>query len=433
VAAAGGGAMRDKVGMKRIFAAIILLMGFSSAAAPVQAFDLMQPRTWPLDMDPRDWPFTLIPIPEVATNPNGGVTYGVLFAALFKDDQNQINHILAPDINNNTDLGPGGAVRFFSYPSEDTQWYALAGAQEKIARVFDGNYATGRQHDRWWSFDGRLFFERDPTERFFGVGNDSRLGGESNYTTEQVYVKGLFGWNITRNLQLALVLRPRYVRILKGAFDSIPQTTTLYPNQKGIHGGSEVYNEMRLAYDDRDSIDIPRNGGLATLYAGFADRRLMSSVSYTRMGLELRHYWSFWKRFTLAARGYIQYSPAGNEIPFWSLARLGGDDSQLYDQETLRGYGAGRFVDNNLADFNVELRTRVFEADVFGNHGIAELAPFFEAGRVWRNLSEDPLSDLHPVGGIGFRAIAEPFVVGYVDVGWGGEGAAVFSGINYPF
>jgi hypothetical protein len=24
-------------------------------------------------------------------------------------------------------------------------------------------------------------------------------------------------------------------------------------------------------------------------------------------------------------------------------------------------------------------------------------------------------------------------VVGYVDIGWGGEGAAIFSGINYPF
>jgi hypothetical protein len=48
-------------------------------------------------------------------------------------------------------------------------------------------------------------------------------------------------------------------------------------------------------------------------------------------------------------------------------------------------------------------------------------------------MSEDPVTDLHPVGGAGFRAIAEPFVVGYVDLGFGGEGAAVFSGINYPF
>ncbi len=419
--------------MKRLLVAILGFVAVIGIAMPSQAFDWMEPQSWPAPFNPHDWPFTLFPVPEVATDPNGGVTYGVLLAFLLKDEQNQISSIFAPDVNNNTDLGAGGTVRYFSYPSEDTEWYALAGAQENIARVVDINYSTGRQHEKWWSFDGRIFFERDPTERFFGIGNDSRLGGKSNYTTEQVYVKGQFGWNITNKLQLAAVLRPRYVRILKGAFNSIPQTTSLYPTLKGINGGSEEYNELRLTYDNRDSIDIPRKGGLALIYGGFADRRLMSSVSYTRFGAELRHYWSFWKRFTLAAHAYIQYSPAGNEIPFWSLARLGGDDSTLYDQETLRGYGAGRFVDNNLAVGNIELRTRVFEADLFGTHGVAELAPFFEAGRVWRKLSEDPLSDLHPVGGIGFRAIAEPFVVGYVDIGWGGEGAAVFSGINYPF
>jgi len=419
--------------MKRIITAVLGLLALIGATIPACALDLTEPKSWPSPFNPYDWPFTLIPVPEVATNPNGGVTYGVLLACLFKDDQNQISSILAPDINNNTDLGAGGTVRYFSYPSEDTQWYALAGAQENIARVVDLTYSTGRQRERWWSFDGRMFFERDPTERFFGIGNDSRLGGESNYTTEQVYVKGVFGWNITKQLQLSAVIRPRYVRILDGAFDSIPQTTSLYPNVKGIGGGSEEYNEMRMTYDNRDSIDIPRKGGLALIYAGFADRRFMSSVSYTRFGVELRHYWSFWKRFTLATHGYIQYSPAGNETPFWSLARLGGDDSLLYDEETLRGYGAGRFVDNNLDVANVELRTRVLEADLFGNHGILELAPFFEAGRVAHQMSQNPLSSLHPVGGMGFRAIAEPFVVGYVDVGWGGEGAAVFSGINYPF
>jgi len=31
------------------------------------------------------------------------------------------------------------------------------------------------------------------------------------------------------------------------------------------------------------------------------------------------------------------------------------------------------------------------------------------------------------------RAVANPFVVGYVDVGYGHERLAVFSGINYPF
>jgi hypothetical protein len=88
--------------------------------------------------------------------------------------------------------------------------------------------------------------------------------------------------------------------------------------------------------------------------------------------------------------------PAGNEVPFWSLARLGGDESQLYDQETLRGYGAGRFIDNNLFVANLEVRTRVFETDLFGTHGIAEIAPFLETGRVFHNMTQNPLSNMHP-------------------------------------
>jgi hypothetical protein len=432
--------------MRRMLRSLLLIAFVLCSVMPAAAFSLLQPDSWPTPLNPvrwpdpfnpTHWPFTLIPIPEVATNPNGGVTYGALFAFLFTNKKGEIQNIFAPDINNNTDLGVGGAVRFFSYPSENTQWYAQAEAHRNLQRQVDLNFSTGRKHDQWWSFAGRIFFEHDPTERFFGIGNDSRLGGESNYETKQVYVRALFGWNVSEHFQIALVSRPRYVRIGNGAFNSIAQTRTVYPNVKGINGGSEIYNEIRATYDTRDVLDIPRAGGLAVIYAGNADRRFMSSVSYNRVGVDLRHYWTpGWfpsRRLTIAGQVYVQYTPAGRETPFWSMARLGGEESLLYDQQTLRGYGVGRFTDDNMSMANFEFRTRVYEKDIFGTHGIAEVAPFAEAGRVFHNMSENPLTDLHPVGGIGLRAIAEPFVVGYVDIGFGGEGAAVFSGINYPF
>jgi hypothetical protein len=52
---------------------------------------------------------------------------------------------------------------------------------------------------------------------------------------------------------------------------------------------------------------------------------------------------------------------------------------------------------------------------------------------VFARTSTFPLQQLHTVGGVGFRGIARPFVVGYVDIGYGSEGVAVFTGINYPF
>src|SRR5271163_3979253 len=119
--------------MRRLLA-ILLLLASTLAAIPANAFTLLDPSSWPPSLNPHNWPFSLYPIPEVATNPNGGVTYGILTAFLLKDNSGDIRYIFAPDVNNNSTLGPGGNVRFLAYPSEDTQWYAVAGAQENIAR-----------------------------------------------------------------------------------------------------------------------------------------------------------------------------------------------------------------------------------------------------------------------------------------------------------
>ncbi len=421
--------------------ALMLTLGLC-CARPVRAFSLidpdtwpgyLNPNTWPSTLNPHNWPFTMIPVPEIESDPNSGVTYGVLLAMLFNDSNNQITNILAPDVNNNSTLGAGGTFRLLSYPSADEQWWVIGGLQEKIARNVDLYYARGRTHQSTWSFTGHFFFERDPTERFFGIGNDASEGNETNYTTEQLYFEGTLGYNITPRLQVALFERPRYVRIFNGAFNNIPSIFKLFPSLKGLDGGSEWLNQLQLSYDTRNSIDIPTDGGYEMIYASFADRSMGSSISYTRFGLDIRHYFPIGQKITLATHGYLQYMPSGNEVPFWSMGRLGGEESMLFQQQTLRGYGAGRWVDNNLFDVNVEMRARVFDTDIFNTHGILELAPFLDAGRVFHNPGEVFVTDLHPVGGMGFRGIAEPFVVGFVDVGWGGEGAAVFSGINYPF
>lgn len=425
--------------IKRIFGVIAVLAGLCMVLAPARASDitdLFDPDTWQWPrnfslVNPNTWPF--LPVPEVATDPNAGTTAGILGVFLFTDDNQRISSIFAPDIETNTTMGPGTTIRYLSYPSEDTQWYAVGGLQEKIARKMDLDYQSGRERKNWWSFEGRFYFERDPTERFFGVGNNSRLGSQTNYTTEQVYGLGFLGLNFNENLQLGFSLRPRYLRFFNGAFTNLPSIFKLFPHQKGLGGGSETPLQALLAYDTRDSLEIPRQGGLALLYGAIADRRVMSSVSYTRFGGELRRYYSVNKNLTLAGHLFVEYQPVGNELPFWAMARLGGEDSLLTDQQTLRGYGAGRFIDNNLAVANLEARLRVWERDLFGTHGILELAPFFEMGRVGHALGYNPFNDFHSVGGIGFRGIAEPFVVGYVDVGYGGEGVAIFSGINYPF
>jgi Omp85 superfamily domain len=419
-----------------VFSALLCLLAVRARAGVLgsNAKNWSAPQSWisPI-FHPSQWPFSLFPVPEIATDPNSGTTIGILPVFLFTDNQQQIRQIIAPDVAINTILVASGNFRYLAYPSSDTQYYLTAGGSQNIARRADLFFSTGRDRNKWWSFEGRLFFEKDPTERFFGLGNNSAQGNETNYTTEQLYFSGTLGINFTHQLQLAVTEQPWYVRIQRGALDNLPFIGTRFPSLKGLDGGSEIVTQLVASYDTRDSVDIPRRGGLYRAYYGVADRAFLSSFSYNQVGFELRHYLPVTPRVTLAARIYSQYTPAGAETPFWAMARLGGENSFLFGQQTLRGYGAGRFVDNNLTDLNLEIRTRVYETTIMSTHCTLELAPFLEAGKVFEYANQNPVTPLHPVGGLGFRAIAEPFVVGYVDVGWGSQGPAYFSGINYPF
>ncbi len=81
----------------------------------------------------------------------------------------------------------------------------------------------------------------------------------------------------------------------------------------------------------------------------------------------------------------------------------------------------------------MEVRTRVWSLRLFGVNAVLELSPFVEAGQVFRKVTESPVGDLHWVGGLGFRGVVRPQIVGFVDIGYGAEGSAIFTGVDYPF
>jgi outer membrane protein assembly factor BamA len=179
----------------------------------------------------------------------------------------------------------------------------------------------------------------------------------------------------------------------------LPFTATLFPHLKGLTGGSELLNELVASYDTRNSLQIPTNGGLIALFASASDRSLFSSASYPEFAADLSRYLSVNSRITLAGQLYAHYVPAAGETPFWTMSSLGGDgpgESSLLglpisDQQTWRGGGAGRFIDNNLFSANLEGRMRVYELDLFNTHSIVELAPFVDLGRVFHNASGNPV------------------------------------------
>jgi outer membrane protein assembly factor BamA len=374
-----------------------------------------------------------LPIPSVGADPNSGTTVGLLPVWLHTDENHDITRIIAPDVTHNPYFGWGFHGRLYSYNSQDEQWSIVGGAREKVERELDVQYLLGRLHQGNFTSTSDADFDRDGTPRFFGIGNKTRLGNQTNYTAQTTLLQEQLGWNLTHNWQLLYTLRKRIVDVLPGTLTSIPSIETVFGNAR-LGTNSELLNRYSMIYDTRDDLTAPRRGMRLVIYGGAASRGgIFNESLYSEAGGDARGYWSVREDTVVAAHTSIRYMPSVTRLPFWALSSIGGDQSDVGGQQPLRGYGAGRFYDRNAFSASAEVRHTVWGFDAESTHVDLEIAPFVDVGQVFSRTSTFPIERLHTVGGVAFRGIARPSVVGYVDVGYGSEGAAVFTGLNYPF
>jgi outer membrane protein assembly factor BamA len=375
----------------------------------------------------RAW--SIIPIPEFITDPNEGNTYGILPVVLFTDEEDRIKYMLAPDFSYNDTKGFFPRLRFFGYPSRTRQYALVAGkSTTKDERYLAEFTDRGLWDGRAWVFAGAMH-EQDSTERFFGFGNSSHEDEESNYTNNDTLAELYPGFWIVPKLGLAYKMRIRSHGLSSGQVDSLPFIAVEHPGVPGLERGTYWTHRLELIWDSRDDIDIPSSGVFGAVYAEGTDEALGSATSFFKFGWEWRQFVPLsWRNWTavLAMRALIDYVSAGDDTPFWERSTLGG-------RTALRAFGADRFIDFNRSLGSVELRTPVYSRHIFGVNPVLELAPFFETGQVFKGVTQSPVDDLHIAYGMGFRAVIRPQIVAFVDVGFGYEGSAVFSGVNYPF
>jgi len=374
-----------------------------------------------------------LPVPEIAQDPDSGTTVGILPVWLITDDQQRIRRIIAPDVLYNPNFGYGFHGRIFDYPSEDKQWSLEAGAKERVEREFDGEYTVGRLREDRWSFTYSVIYDRNGSPRFFGIGNGTPQRDETNFTNQQGLLQAQIGYNFNRAWQLLYTARLRVVDILPGTLDKIASIEERFAHVRGLGTNWEQLNRLSIIYDTRDSFTAPRHGMTWVAYGGVASRSgLLNNSLYSEAGIDGRMFWPINPQTLLATHVSLRYLPSTHRLPFWALSSLGGGQSVVGGEQPLRGFGEGRFYDRNSFAATVELRRTAFEFDAI-SHVEIEIAPFVDVGNVFHEGPTFPVHGLHKVAGVGFRGIARPSVVGYVDVGYGSEGAAVFTGINYPF
>ncbi|HZP40089.1 MAG TPA: BamA/TamA family outer membrane protein [Candidatus Binatia bacterium] len=375
---------------------------------------------------------SFIPIPEIVTDPNEGNTFGLLGVVLFTDQNDQIRYMLAPDATYNKTKGFFPTFRFFGYPTNTRRYSIVAGKSTTKDEDYEGEYLDRGLWDGRAFLRARAIYERDSTERFFGFGNDSDEDRESNYTGVNTLAEASPGAWLLPNVNVSYRMRIRRFATEKGQVSGIPALATEHPEVRGRGLETGVYwaHQVALAYDSRDDYDIPTKGALALVYTEAADRALGSSTSFVKFGGEVRKFqplrqvWRF--RPLLALRALADYTSGDRATPFWEQSSLGG-------RRTLRGFGSDRFIDFNRSLASAELRTGVYQRRLFGVNAELEVSPFIETGQVFRHLSDSPVDSLHTVYGVGFRGVVRPQIVGFVDIGRGSEGTAIFTGVNYPF
>jgi hypothetical protein len=383
-------------------------------------------------LNPATAPF--LPVPLIGVDPNSGTTLGILPVRLQTDDNHDITRIYAPDLYYNPYFGYGAHARIYDYPSEDEQWSAVAGAAERVERGFDGEYQIGRLRNERWSINASLIFDRSGTPRFYGIGNESAFSAETNYTEQEELAQVQVGFNLNHAWQLGYTGRASVVDVLPGTLTGVATLESRFGHILGVGTNDQLLNRVSIGYDTRDSLAAPTRGMEWVAYGGLASRQgVLNDSMYSETGVDGRVFWPITPDTIIATHVALRYLPTAHRVPFWALSSLGGDQSGIGGDQPLRGYGTGRYYDRDSFSSTLEVRHKLLSFNAIATRVDLELAPFVDLGRVFAQTSTFPLTQLHPVGGLGIRGIARPFVVGYVDIGYGSEGAAVFTGINYPF
>jgi len=365
-------------------------------------------------------------LPALSTDPNAGATYGILPVLVLADAQKHIRHLMAPSYTYNELFGQTGTMRYYFYPTDSSQLFAITSISQHENREARMRYENAAALDKLLYFRVEGGFQVDASQRFYGIGPNTRESDEGGFTEEEAKFRVASGINFFEHWRTTVGARFRRVSVRDNVIPETNDLRLVHPNLPGLQAENTFAMEYRLLWDTRDSPVTPSYGSSGEFFTEKTFGALGGDADFVRYGVEGKRFfpWSNPKHVSII-RGLYEYANGPN-IPFYEYPSIGGRD-------TLRGYGDSRLADRGRLVFNIEHRITIASLALMGIQTNFEVGPFVDLGTVFPTLPHMQRKDIRPVYGAAFRAAVKPNVVGSVEVGIGKEGPAVFVGINYPF
>jgi outer membrane protein assembly factor BamA len=346
-------------------------------------------------------------LPQVGFSPDQGIKVGIKYTA---------RHVRGTGLT--LDLNAIGAQK-------GQQSYTLTGLH---SRLFDGHLIVG----------GQATFSSDPTHEFFGLGNNDV--GPDPLSTHRVQTIGgtlTLAWRAFDRLAIMLSAGYRDVQIGRGKADedhNAPFTVDVFPELTGIDGGHTIPLTLSLIFNNREDITRPTQGWSLIAEVEHVDRSLGSDFEFTRFSVDASYLWPILKRRQILAirLGGKHILGDQNDIPFYELAHLGGDN-------TLRGFFQDRFLGKSLVLATLEYRFKIVDFPFFDLWQVRiDGVAFGETGRVFidaddvedqLSLDEEFVSRLidnfkYSYGG-GIRIALGKAILARIDVGFSDEETAL--------
>ncbi len=369
-----------------------------------------------------------VPLPVIASSPNEGITSGALAAFLIHNKKDEINALLAPQVNYNNNFGATISLYGAFYPAPEQNIEISLSQSTRVNHDYEFKIRDTSYLNNKLELNAFVYKYSDGSARFFGFEAKSPLQQESNYDDDEVGFNLSASYQIGKYVQILVGDRFRDVSIREGAIRSVPFIKDRFREDSvpGIDGFTAHTQRLSLIYNSLDSRDTPTSGGYARATIEPSVKALGSAEDYRHYEVEIKGFIPLDNARYISVFRLMYNQTLGDKVPFLEQSVLGGET-------TLRGYGRNRFIDNSFLLCNLEERIRLFRWEVFNVTADWEVAPFIDLGAVMKSLDKARTNDFEYNPGVGFRATVRPNIVGRVDMGIGRDGPAIFVGLGYPF